>query len=63
MIEISVGFFLLAMISLSLFTTITRQLSHLPHIQEKLIRALLIPLAIADVSPIAFPHSSEIREP
>lgn len=38
------------MISLSLFPTIKRTLPDRPDIQGKLVRALLIPLAIADVS-------------
>lgn len=44
------GFFLLAMISLSLFPIIRKELGHLPVLQEKLMGGLLIPLAIADVS-------------
>jgi hypothetical protein len=44
------GFFLLAMISLSLFPIIKRDLAHLPALQERLISGLLAPLAIADVS-------------
>lgn len=44
------GFFLLAMISLSLFPIIRKELGHLPVLQEKLIGGLLMPLAIADVS-------------
>jgi hypothetical protein len=44
------GFFLLAMISLSLFPIIKKELAHLPNLQEKLISGLLTPLAIADVS-------------
>lgn len=44
------GFFLLAMISLSLFPIIKKDLEHLPVLQEKLISGLLTPLAIADVS-------------
>lgn len=42
------GFFLLAMISLSLFYTVKHHV-HNPDLQERLIRALLIPLAIADI--------------
>lgn len=45
-----IGFILLAMISLSLFYVIKHYLEHQPAIQEKMIRGLLIPLAIADVS-------------
>lgn len=43
------GFLLLAMMSLSLFPIIRRHLVHEPHIQEKLVRGMLVPLAIADV--------------
>lgn len=43
------GFFLLALISLSLFPTIKRSLPDRPDIQGRLAKALLIPLAIADV--------------
>jgi hypothetical protein len=50
LIRVYVGFFLLAMISLSLFPIIKQELDHLPALQEKLVRGLLLPLAIADVS-------------
>lgn len=53
-----IGFFLLAMISLSLFATIKWSLPDRPDIQERLVKALLIPLAIADVSVLKW---SEIR--
>ncbi|KAK1926278.1 hypothetical protein DB88DRAFT_481304 [Papiliotrema laurentii] len=45
-------FFLLALISLSLFPTIKRSLPDRPDIQGRLAKALLIPLAIADISHI-----------
>ncbi|GHJ89322.1 hypothetical protein NliqN6_5724 [Naganishia liquefaciens] len=45
-------FFLLAMISLSLFPILKTELGHLPILQEKLVRALLMPLAIADITHI-----------
>lgn len=48
------GFFLLALISLSLFPTIKRSLPDRPDLQERLVKALLIPLAIADVSRTPF---------
>ena len=38
------------MISFSLFPLFKKHLSHLPQIQEKMVRGLLVPLAIADVS-------------
>lgn len=44
------GFFLLAMINLSVFGVVKRNLGSYPVIQEKVIKSLLIPLAIADVS-------------
>ena len=44
------GFFLLALISLSLFWTIKRTLPERPDLQQRLVKALLVPLAIADVS-------------
>lgn len=40
------------MISLSLFPIIKKELDHLPALQEKLVRGLLLPLAIADVSTV-----------
>lgn len=45
-------FFLLAMISFSLFPLFKKHLSHLPQIQEKMVRGLLVPLAIADITHI-----------
>ena len=50
MMASSKGFLLLAMISLSLFPLFKRHLAHVPAVQEKLVRGLLVPLAIADVS-------------
>ena len=44
------GFFLLALISLSMFWTIKRSLPDRPDLQQRFVKALLIPLAIADVS-------------
>ncbi|CAD6568544.1 MAG: hypothetical protein TREMPRED_004634 [Tremellales sp. Tagirdzhanova-0007] len=41
-------FLLLAMISLSLFPMFKKHLAYAPLVQEKLVRALLVPLAIAD---------------
>lgn len=41
---------LLAMISFSLFYLFKRHLEDKPVLQEKLVKGLLIPLAIADVS-------------
>ena len=38
------------MISLSLFPMFKKHLAYAPLVQEKLVRALLVPLAIADVS-------------
>lgn len=46
------GFFLLAMISLSLFPIIKKELAYSPVLQEKVIMGLLTPLAIADVSSL-----------
>jgi Ca2+/Na+ antiporter len=43
-------FFLLAMISLSIFWITKRELKDQPAIQERVITALLVPLAIGDVS-------------
>ncbi|KAJ9111819.1 hypothetical protein QFC20_002406 [Naganishia adeliensis] len=40
------------MISLSLFPIIKKELDHLPALQEKLVRGLLLPLAIADITHI-----------
>ena len=51
------GFFLLAMLSLSMFPMLRKHLSHLPHIQEKLVRGLLVPLGIADVSFLSVQYS------
>ena len=44
------GFFLLAMISFSLFP-VFRSIKDRPQLQEKLVTGLLTPLAIADVRP------------
>lgn len=44
------GFMLLAMISFSLFYLFKKHLEDKPVLQEKLVKGLLIPLAIADVS-------------
>lgn len=44
------GFMLLAMISFSLFYIFKKHLEDKPVLQEKLVKGLLIPLAIADVS-------------
>jgi hypothetical protein len=45
-----IGFLLLGMLSLSLVYVFKHHLAHLPQIQETMVRSLLIPLAIADVS-------------
>jgi hypothetical protein len=44
------GFFLLAMINISLFHVARHHLAAYPSVQGKVVKALLIPLAIADVS-------------
>lgn len=50
------------MISLSLFYMMKKHLEPYPAIQEKLVRALLVPLAIADVShTLASPLPRYIR--
>jgi len=43
------GFLLLAMISLSLFPLMRKHLAHIPAVQDKMVKGLLAPLAIADV--------------
>lgn len=48
------GFFLLAMISLSLLPIIKKELDHLPTVQEKVLKGLLLPLAIADVGTLQY---------
>ena len=40
------------MLSLSLFPMFKKHLANTPQVQEKLVRALLVPLAIADVSTV-----------
>lgn len=45
-----VGFFLLAMLALSMFPLIKNNLGSNPVVQEKMVKGLLVPLAIADVS-------------
>jgi hypothetical protein len=44
------GFFLLAMLALSMFPLIKNNLGGNPVVQEKMVKGLLVPLAIADVS-------------
>lgn len=44
------GFLLLAMLALSMFPLIKNNLGGDPVVQAKMVRGLLIPLAIADVS-------------
>lgn len=51
---IRIGFFLLSMINLSLFPLFKKHLSHNPEVQEKMVKGLLIPLAIADVGLSSF---------
>ncbi|WWD22305.1 hypothetical protein CI109_106796 [Kwoniella shandongensis] len=51
--ELGSCFILLAMISISLFYIIKHNLEHQPVIQEKMIKGLLVPLAIADILHVA----------
>lgn len=53
------GFLLLAMLALSMFPLIRKHLASNPVVQEKMVKGLLVPLAIADVS--YHPFTAEIR--
>jgi hypothetical protein len=43
------------MINISLFATAKKHLAHNSAVQEKVVKALLIPLAIADVRTVSSP--------